>query len=115
MGLNVTSYTGNGLRDWVMQRITAIILVAYTITLCVFFARHMSVSYQEWRDLFDSVAMQIFTLLAILSLMIHAWIGIWTVTTDYIKCAGIRITVQILIRLALFIMLVWGILILWGG
>ncbi|MEC9481847.1 MAG: succinate dehydrogenase, hydrophobic membrane anchor protein, partial [Halomonas sp.] len=59
--------------------------------------------------------MRIFSLLAFLSLAAHAWIGLWTVVTDYIKPVGIRFTAQVVIILAIFVFLVWGVQVLWGA
>jgi succinate dehydrogenase / fumarate reductase membrane anchor subunit len=51
---------------------------------------------------------------ALLALVSHAWIGMWTVTTDYLKTAWFRLLVQLLIYITLLFYLVWGIQILWG-
>jgi succinate dehydrogenase / fumarate reductase, membrane anchor subunit len=58
--------------------------------------------------------MRIFSLLALLSLFYHAWIGIWTVITDYIKPVALRLIIEIIVVLALICYLIWGIEILWG-
>lgn len=54
------------------------------------------------------------TLLALLSLIAHAWIGIWTVTTDYIKPLWLRLSMHGLVILALLLYVVWGVHIIWG-
>jgi succinate dehydrogenase / fumarate reductase membrane anchor subunit len=57
---------------------------------------------------------RIFSLLALLSLGAHAWVGLWTVTTDYMKSMAPRFLVQALCGLTMFVYAVWGIQILWG-
>jgi succinate dehydrogenase / fumarate reductase membrane anchor subunit len=111
---SVTSLTGSGLRDWAIQRLTAIILGLYFIFLLGFIIAHPQFGYLEWASLFYHPAMKMFTFLAILSMVLHAWIGMWVVVTDYIDPPALRLIVQTLVILSLFVMLVWGILILWG-
>jgi len=58
--------------------------------------------------------MRIFSLLALISLGLHAWVGLWTITTDYIKPAALRFIIQAVCGLIMFVYLVWGVEILWG-
>jgi len=52
--------------------------------------------------------------LALWLLVLHAWIGIWTVTTDYLRQMGLRVTVQVLVALFLISQFIWGLMIIWG-
>ena len=52
----------------------------------------------------------------------HAWIGLWTVTTDYLTtrqigaaATGIRLLAQLVIALLTLVYLLWGLVIIWGG
>ena len=58
--------------------------------------------------------MRIFSLLALVSIGVHAWVGLWIVTTDYIKPTSMRFFVQAACGVVMFIYFVWGIQILWG-
>ena len=108
-----TALGRNGLQDWLIQRITAIILAIYLFfILGRVFAMNIY-SYSIWRELFSCGVMKIATVLAVISLIAHAWIGIWTITTDYLKPLAIRLLVQIIVILALMGYFVWGIKILW--
>ena len=51
-------------------------------------------TYEMWSSLFEGTAMRIFTLLALLSMAAHVWIGLWSVSTDYIKATGLRFLFQ---------------------
>ncbi|WP_375182953.1 succinate dehydrogenase, hydrophobic membrane anchor protein [Marinobacter sp.] len=114
MGMNsVTSIGRNGIQDWIIQRVTAYVLALYTLFLLGFFAT-TEVDYQSWSALFDQLWFRIFTLLALLSIGGHAWVGLWTVSTDYIKSAGQRMLFQGIVVLAIFVYVVWGIQIIWG-
>jgi succinate dehydrogenase / fumarate reductase, membrane anchor subunit len=50
----------------------------------------------------------------LLSVYYHAWIGIRDVLMDYIKPVSIRLSLQVLVILALFAFTIWSIAILWG-
>ncbi|MGB1237836.1 MAG: succinate dehydrogenase, hydrophobic membrane anchor protein, partial [Pseudomonadales bacterium] len=62
----------------------------------------------------SNTCMRIFTLLLVLSFAAHVWIGLWSVTTDYIKATGLRFLVQSATGLLTFVYVAWGVLILWG-
>src|SRR3990167_5906844 len=50
---NITSLTGNGLKDWLIQRITAIYFAGYILFLFVYLLYHPHLTYHEWRLLFS--------------------------------------------------------------
>lgn len=112
---SVTSWSRHGLRDFILQRVSAIVLAAYILFLLAYFAMHSDLQYNDWQALYVCNAMRIFSVLALLSLIIHAWIGVWTISTDYLKCTVLRGAFQALVALVLFISLIWGIIILWSN
>lgn len=112
---NVTSLSGNGMRDWLIQRATSVILAAYIIFLLAFIFCHQPLDYLAWKRLFSHLGMRLFSSLFLLSLFWHAWIGMWTLVTDYIKPASLRLVVQLFIIIALFLYFIWGLAIFWGN
>lgn len=114
MVASVTSFGRNGLYDWLMQRVTAVILAAYTLFLLGYLLLTPDLTYAQWSGLFSATWMRIFSLLALLSIGAHAWIGLWTVSTDYIKATGARFVFQAACGLVMFAYIVWGVQILWG-
>lgn len=114
MVTNITSLTGNGLKDWLIQRATAIYFAVYTLFILGFLLMHPQLYYSQWQGLFHNVLFQIASGIALVAYLLHAWIGIWTVTTDYIKCTIIRLSVQLLVALLLLGQLFWGLMIVWG-
>jgi len=57
--------------------------------------------------------MKLLTLLALLSLFYHAWIGVRDIWMDYVKPVGIRLTLQVLTVLWLVSCAAYAIQILW--
>ncbi len=80
---SATGLTGSGVRDWIVQRISAVILAIYSIVILSYFA-FANVNYESWHCFMSSLPMKLFSLVAILALSGHAWVGIWTIFTDYI-------------------------------
>jgi len=112
MGSISLSLGRNGLQDWLLQRISAIILAAYFIFLFVYFYLHPDITFTEWQDLFSSIWFRFFTFFTLLSLVVHAWIGLWIVISDYLQKPWLRLPLQLLVNILLIGYLVWGIVIL---
>ena len=108
-----TALGRSGLHDWFIQRVSAVVVAAYVLYLFVFFASNQ-VSFDVWQQLFAGTGFKVFSLVTLLALVAHAWIGVWTVFTDYIKPVGVRFVAQSLLILTCLTVLVWGVTILWG-
>ena len=118
---SVTSLGRSGLSDWLLQRVSALIMSVYLVFMVGFFILNPSPSYEQWSGLHSSLAMRIFSLLTILSIAAHAWIGIWCVLTDYItvrligpKATPIRMFLQLAMIAVILFSVVWTLDILWG-
>ena len=106
-----------GLRDWLAQRLTAVILAAYTlfIVIYLFVARAGGTfGYDEWAGMFAPVWMKVLTLTALLALFYHAWIGMRDVWMDYVRPTGIRLGLLLLTILWLIFCAIWAAQILWS-
>ncbi len=114
MVTNVTSLTGNGLKDWLIQRITAVYFAAFSTFMLVYLISTPGLTYQQWADLFHSPIMKVAFTLAVVALSLHSWIGIWTVTTDYLKSTAVRLSIQMLVLVWLSSQFIWALMIVWG-
>ncbi len=114
MVTNVTSLTGNGLKDWLIQRATAAIFAVYSLFLLGYLLSHSGLTFNQWHTLFRQPLFQVASLIALLSLSLHTWIGLWTVLTDYIKSTRLRLFVQFLVIFWLLGQFLWCLLIVWG-
>lgn len=104
-----------GLRDWLMQRVTAVVIAVFTLILLVAMVRAPALDYAGWKALWSAPWMRFAALLAFLSLLLHAWIGVRDIFMDYIQSTGVRLTLQVLVILALVLYGVWSVQILWGA
>ncbi|OGV27592.1 MAG: succinate dehydrogenase, hydrophobic membrane anchor protein [Legionellales bacterium RIFCSPHIGHO2_12_FULL_37_14] len=114
MVTNVTSLTGSGLKDWLIQRATAVFLLIYTLFAITFFITHPKVDFPEWQLVFHCRCVQIATILAVVAILLHAYIGIWTVLTDYVKCKWLRLSLLSIVAFTLFAEGLWTFLLVWG-
>jgi succinate dehydrogenase / fumarate reductase membrane anchor subunit len=102
-----------GTRDWLAQRITAVIMAAYTIIILVLIVGKLPVTYETWKAFFSQGWMRIATLLFALSLAWHAWVGVRDILMDYVKHDGLRLGLHVLTVLLLAGYVSWAIEILW--
>ena len=102
-----------GLRDWLAQRVSAVLMAAYTLILLVVLLRSPPSSYAAWKDLFAQGWMRVATLLFAAGLAWHAWVGVRDILMDYVKPDGLRLTLQVLVLLVIASYVGWAIQILW--
>jgi succinate dehydrogenase / fumarate reductase membrane anchor subunit len=117
----VTSFGRSGLYDWLIQRVSAVVLSAYTIFLVVYLVMNPDLTQAQWSELFSQLWMRVFSLITLVSIIAHAWIGLWSVLTDYItarqrgsKALIIGVIVQMIWGVVAATYAVWGVEILWG-
>ncbi|MBC7779118.1 MAG: succinate dehydrogenase, hydrophobic membrane anchor protein [Proteobacteria bacterium] len=101
-----------GLRDWLGQRVTAVIMAVYALVIGAIVLFDAPSGYGEWNGLFSGRLMQLATLLFIASLLFHAWVGIRDVLMDYVKPTSIRLALQIGVILSLVVYMGWSVQIL---
>ena len=107
--------THEGLRDWLVQRVSAVVMVVYTLLVIVILLAQFPMQYAEWKELFSQQWMRLASLLFLLSLFIHAWIGMHDILMDYVHATSIRLGLQAAVIFILLIYTAWSIQILWGA
>ena len=85
MVTNVTSLTRSGLSDFVVQRVSAVIIGLYTFCVLGFFLIYPDVTRDQLLAYLGGMPMKVFSTVTVLATAAHAWIGMWTVGTDYIR------------------------------
>lgn len=103
-----------GLKDWLAQRVTALVMAVYVIVFVGFLLVCPPRRYDEWRALFSNQIVRIATLVFFISLFWHAWIGVRDILMDYVKPTGVRLGLEIAVVLVLAGYAVWAVQILWS-
>ena len=103
-----------GFRDWLAQRVTAIVMAIYTVVLLVSFLTGQNFTYEGWAGLFARQWFKLFSLVTFLALYYHAWVGIRDIWMDYVKNAGVRLMLQLATIFWLIACAAWTVQILWS-
>lgn len=118
---NVTSFGRSGLSDWLLQRATAIVMAAYVVFVTFYLLTNPDLQYGQWLGLNSHLCMKVLNVLTVLSIAIHAWIGLWAVLTDYVtvrllgpKATPLRIILQLGMILVTLVYVIWALDIVWG-
>lgn len=103
-----------GLRDWLIQRITAVVMALYSVALAGYLLLQPHLDYDVWTSLFSGQPMRTFTLLFLLSVFYHVWIGMRDIVMDYVKPASVRLAIHVVVILVSLLYVIWAAQILWG-
>ncbi len=114
MVTSTLTFGRNGLVDWLVQRVSAVIFLSYSITLLVFFLCHPSLSFSVWHGFISTMGMRVFSVLALLSFLAHAWFGLWTVFTDSVQPFLLGLVLQVVLIVAFLAALVWILFVLFS-
>lgn len=107
-----------GVKDWIIQRVTACVLVVYTLVLGIGTLIMPAFTYENWVHLFNFEVLhfplgKVLAMLTFLSLFYHVWIGMRDIWMDYVRHAGLRLTLQAFTVLWLVGSAVYAAQILW--
>jgi succinate dehydrogenase / fumarate reductase, membrane anchor subunit len=102
-----------GLKDWLAQRVTAIVMVIYTLVLLISFLTGNNFTYEGWAGLFAQQWFKLVTFVALLGLFYHAWVGMRDIWMDYVKPVSVRLALQVATLLWLVGCAGWAVQILW--
>ncbi|SPE22550.1 succinate dehydrogenase, hydrophobic membrane anchor subunit [Burkholderiales bacterium] len=103
-----------GLRDWLIQRVTAVVMIVFIAMVVWSLAMAGALDYDSWSRVFAPVPMKLATVIAVLALCYHAWIGVRDIWMDYVKPAGLRLALHVGAILWLLYCLAWSVQILWS-
>lgn len=113
MVINSATLGRSGVHDFVLIRVTGVVIALYAIYLLSFFLNY-DVDYAVWTQFFSLAATKIFTMITLTCILGHAWIGLWQVLSDYVKCAFVRGVSQAVLVIVLLVYFFSGLFILWS-
>lgn len=102
-----------GLKDWLAQRITAVVMAVYTMLFAFAALMHGPFDYEAWRAFAAQGWMRFATFVFVIALGYHAWIGVRDIVMDYIKPTGVRVALHAVVAVLLVGYLGWAFQVLW--
>ena len=102
-----------GLRDWLSQRVTAVLMALFTLALIVQVLFGAKLGYLRWSQIFAAQWMKVLAFVTIVALAWHAWVGMRDVWMDYVKPLGARLALQVFTIAWLIGCCGWAVQVLW--
>jgi succinate dehydrogenase / fumarate reductase membrane anchor subunit len=102
-----------GTRDWLSQRVTAALMALFTVVVLAQVLWPGELDYDRWAGIFASQWMKVLTFAVIVSLLVHAWVGIRDVFMDYVKPVFVRLVLYALTIAWLVGCGGWAVQVLW--
>lgn len=93
----------DGLKSWLIQRVSAVFLVFFSLYLLSYFLFFPPENVLQWQAWFYSLWNRSLFALFFILLLLHAWVGVRDVIFDYIKPQ--RIQGLLLFTLAVFLII----------
>jgi len=97
-----------GLRPWIIQRLTAIYIAVFIIYFAVSLLSIDVINASEWRNWVSSPVNTVSLGLFLLATLWHAWVGVRDVILDYFPNVVARLLVLSLVAAVLLGSLLWG-------
>lgn len=97
-----------GLRTWLLQRVTAVYVAAFTLFLAAHFLFDPPASYLAWREWMARPAIGVAWAVFVVAVLVHVWVGVRDVFMDYVHPAGLRLAALSLLGLALLALGFWA-------
>ncbi|MGZ5048972.1 MAG: succinate dehydrogenase, hydrophobic membrane anchor protein, partial [Usitatibacter sp.] len=72
-----------GVGDWLLQRLTAVVMAAYTIFFVACLLADPPAAYAQWKAMFSGTLFRLATMLFVGALLYHAWVGMRDILMDY--------------------------------
>jgi succinate dehydrogenase / fumarate reductase, membrane anchor subunit len=102
-----------GMRIWLSQRLTAVVMAVYSVLLIIALLIVRPNDYAAWTVFASGLLFRISTFLFFICFSIHAWVGVRDVLRDYIFNQVLRGYMQMLVDLLLIVYVIWLSIILW--
>ena len=102
-----------GLRDWLSQRVTAVLMALFTLVLLVQVLMPGPLGYDKWAGIFAAQWMKVLSFVVFIALAWHAWVGMRDILMDYVKPVGTRLVLQVATLVWLLGCTGWAVQVLW--
>ena len=102
-----------GMRDWLSQRVTAMLMALFTLVLIAQLLMPGDMGYDKWAGIFSAQWMKVLTFVVIVCLVWHAWVGVRDILMDYVKPVGVKLALQVATLVWLVGCAGWAVQVLW--
>ncbi len=90
-----------GLRAWVVQRFSAVYLAGFVLYVLACWSQRVETGYTAWRAWMAEPLHWVATLVFVVALLLHAWVGMRDVLLDYVRPLALRLLMLALVGLVL--------------
>jgi len=103
-----------GMRAWLTQRLTGLLMAIYSVILLARVLVCIPSTYDAWLEFSQPLWWRLATWLFWVSLSSHAWLGVRDVLKDYVPNQQMRIVLLKLVVIALWVYMAWITVLLWN-
>jgi len=104
------SRRASGLRAWLLQRISAVYIGLFILGLLAMLLIAPPHSFMDWREWLARPLVMVAFILFIVSVALHAWVGMRDVLIDYVHPLGWRVLALSLTAFYLLGSAIWALL-----
>lgn len=115
MVIQILSARYHGMRDFLLQRGTALIMALYSLLMVEMILLYQPGQYESWKALFAPAWLRVATLLFLLSLFVHAWLGVKDILIDYVKPRALNLALTAATAVSLVFYTAWAVKIVWSS
>ena len=101
------SFRAQGMRAWLLQRLTAVYIAVYLLILLLWFINVPLLDFEVWQAFFSTNLVIIASILFYASVFIHAWVGMRDIFVDYIKPSSLRFVMLTGLAIFLSVQCIW--------
>ncbi|MFV2058631.1 MAG: succinate dehydrogenase, hydrophobic membrane anchor protein [Thiohalomonadales bacterium] len=103
----MSGQTISGVRTWLVQRISALYIALFFVYVIVSLILLPAIDYVSWRDWVNQPVSKSLIGVFVVSLLLHAWIGLRDIFLDYLQPFALRFTVLVLAAFFFLGLAVW--------
>ena len=98
--------------EWLLQRVSSLYMAGFVVYLVLRFAVAPVPDYAAWKSWFAAGVVRLAWALFILSLLVHAWVGLRSIYMDYLHPVWLRFSILLLTAIGLLVLGLWAVQIL---
>ena len=106
--LRATGSAHAGLVEWLLQRVSSLYMAGFVVYLILRFSASPVSDYAAWKSWFAGGVVRLAWALFLLSLLVHAWVGLRSIYMDYLHPLWLRFGISLLTAFGLLALGLWS-------